>query len=83
MSDAKDIAQEKINSLRVKVGEHYKHFKGGEYEIVALAIQEDTLEPLVIYRSLMKGTTWSRTAKNFLEEVHRDGKTSKRFQLIN
>lgn len=81
--DDKDIAQEKINYLPVKVGQKYRHFKGGEYQIVALAIQEDTLEPLVIYSNPKKETTWARTAENFTEVIERDGKIMKRFELIN
>ena len=82
--DTKDIAQQQIDVLPVKVGQMYVHFKNPDhqYEIIALAIQEDTLEPLVIYRNRAKGTTWSRTAKNFTEEIERDGKKQKRFELI-
>ncbi|MBI3256053.1 MAG: DUF1653 domain-containing protein [Candidatus Andersenbacteria bacterium] len=84
MADEKDTAQEKINNLPVKVGQHYHHFKSHKdtYEIIAIAIQEDTLEPLVIYRSLKRGTVWSRTAENFMEEIEREGKKMKRFEHI-
>lgn len=82
MSDEKDLAQENLKNLPVKVGQKYTHFKGGEYEIVAVGIKEYTLEPMVVYRSDLKGSTWIRTIENFTETVDRDGKTHKRFQLI-
>lgn len=46
-------------------GETYRHFKGGLYEIVARSLREDTLEPLVTYRSLEDGECWTRTLENF------------------
>ena len=30
----------------------YRHYKGGEYELVGVARHSETLEPLVIYRPL-------------------------------
>ncbi len=85
MADPKDKAQAKLRQVQVKVGQRYRHYKdphGAEYEIVALAIQEDTLEPLVIYYSQKKRTIWARTLKNWNESVVINGKRVKRFQLI-
>lgn len=50
-------------------GEEYEHYKGGRYVVVARALREDTLEPVVVYRSLLKGFTWTRTLANFTETV--------------
>jgi hypothetical protein len=50
-------------------GERYEHYKGGEYEVVCLSLCEATGQPLVTYRSLLKGYTWTRTLANWLEEV--------------
>lgn len=82
MVDAKDAAQAALKNIKVKAGQRYRHFKGGEYEVVAVALHEDTLEQLVIYRNLTKGTIWTRTYENFVEEVDRDGFVGKRFTLI-
>lgn len=71
MTDAKDTSQASLSNLPVKAGQRYRHFKGGEYEIVALAVQEDTLEPLVVYRSISNGSIWARTYKNFTEVLDR------------
>jgi hypothetical protein len=82
MPDAKDRAQAILNHSSLKPGGRFRHYKGGEYEIVALALKEDTLEPLVIYKSLEHGTIWARTLKNWNESVEVDGKKMKRFRKI-
>ena len=58
----------------------YRHFKGGEYEVLAVAKHSETLEPMVVYRALYgDGTIWTRPAMMWLEEVTRDGNTFPRF----
>lgn len=66
----------------MKVGECYRHFKGGEYEIVALATHSETMEELVVYRSLKDGRVWVRPASMWDETVERDGKCFRRFEKI-
>jgi hypothetical protein len=39
------------------------------YEVVCLSIQEDTLVPLVTYRSLERGYFWTRTLENWNSTV--------------
>ena len=39
----------------IKTG-RYRHFKGGEYEVVAIAHHSETLEKMVIYRPLYADT---------------------------
>lgn len=63
-------------------GEHYLHYKGGEYEIVATGFLEDTEVPCVVYRSIEKNIVWVRTAKNFLETIEHDGEIVPRFRKI-
>ncbi|MFO0971365.1 MAG: DUF1653 domain-containing protein [Candidatus Saccharimonadales bacterium] len=54
-------------------GQRFRHYKGGEYIIVATGFMEETEIPAVVYRSLTKGIIWVRSAKNFFEEVeHHD-----------
>ena len=37
----------------------YRHFKGGEYELVGVARHSETLEPMVVYRALYgEGGLW-------------------------
>lgn len=69
--------------VRPKNGQHFQHYKGGEYEIVATGFLEDTESPCVAYRSLLKDIVWVRTAKNFLEDIEHDGTIQPRFTPIN
>jgi hypothetical protein len=36
----------------------YRHYKGGEYEVIGCARHSETLEPLVVYRPLDDGSGW-------------------------
>lgn len=66
----------------IKAGK-YRHFKGGEYEVLYTAKDSETLEPLVVYRALYgEGEIWVRPARMWHETVERDGKTHKRFTFI-
>lgn len=60
----------------------YRHFKGGRYEVIAIAKHSETLEDMVVYRALYgEGGVWVRPASMWLEQVQRDGKTFQRFTL--
>lgn len=68
--------------MGVKLGK-YKHFKGNEYEVVALAKNSETLEEMVVYRALYgEKELWVRPASMWDETITRDGKTFKRFDFI-
>lgn len=67
---------------RPEDGTKYRHYKGGEYEIVATGFLEDSEAPCVIYRSIEKNIIWVRTAKNFLESVESGGQTLPRFSKL-
>ena len=61
----------------------YRHFKGGEYEVLYLAKDSETLEMMVVYRALYgEGGVWVRPAKMWNETVVRDGQEYKRFTFI-
>jgi hypothetical protein len=71
MSDEKDKAQlELLNVLHTFEFGTYVHYKGGKYMVTGLSVMEDTLDVLVHYCSLEKGTHWTRTYKNFTELVN-------------
>lgn len=66
----------------IKIGK-YRHFKGGEYEVIGIAKDSETLEEMVVYRALYgEGEMWVRSAKMFGETVTREGKTFPRFEYI-
>lgn len=61
----------------------YRHFKGNEYEVVAVGKHSETLEDYVIYRALYgEGGYWVRPLSMFFENVERDGKVFPRFEYI-
>ena len=58
----------------------YRHYKGGEYEVIAVARHSETLEPMVVYRPLYNDTGWwLRPFSMFVEEVEIDGQRQPRF----
>ena len=62
----------------------YRHFKGNRYELVDFAKHSETLETMVIYRALYgEGGLWVRPLSMWSEEIERDGKLFKRFELDN
>ena len=67
----------------------YRHFKGGEYELLWIARHSETDEPMVVYRALYPcGETpngdrvWVRPLSMWEEEIERDGKRLRRFAYI-
>ena len=66
----------------IKLGK-YRHFKGNEYEVIAIAKHSETTEEMVVYRALYgEGQVGVRPASMWDESVERDGKTYKRFTFI-
>ena len=61
----------------------YRHYKGGEYELIGMVTHSETLEKMVLYRALYgeKGF-WVRPAAMWNETVERDGYCGPRFQYI-
>jgi hypothetical protein len=58
----------------------YRHFKGGEYEVVGVARHSETHEPMVVYRPLYgDGGLWVRPLAMFMEAVTHNGQTVPRF----
>jgi hypothetical protein len=58
----------------------YRHYKGGEYEVVDVARHSETLEPLVVYRALYgEGGLWVRPHAMFFEQVTVEGRLQPRF----
>lgn len=61
----------------------YHHFKGNEYEVIAVAKHSETLEEMVVYKDLKNGSkVWVRPAVMWNETVTREGKTFKRFEKV-
>ena len=61
----------------------YRHFKGGEYELIAIATHSETMEPMVVYRALYgAGGLWVRPRSMWSETVDRDGYHGPRFRYV-
>lgn len=70
----------KINEI--KLG-RYRHFKGGEYEVIGFAKHSETQEEMVVYRALYgAGEIWVRPASMWNERVEKDGETFSRFTYM-
>ena len=68
--------------MEIKLGK-YRHFKGNEYEVLAVAKHSETLEEMVVYRALYgDGGVWVRPAAMWNEMVTREGKTFPRFTYL-
>ena len=82
MKTTADMQSEWNAFERPKDGQLFRHYKGGEYEIVATGFLENTETPCVVYRSLLKDIVWVRSAENFLEDITHEGVRQPRFCLI-
>jgi len=59
----------------------YRHYKGGEYEVLGVVRHSETLEPLVLYRPLYNDSgSWVRPYDMFVGVLEVDGHTRRRFE---
>jgi len=62
----------------------YRHYKGGEYEVIGAARHSETLEPLVVYRPLYNASgLWVRPHAMFFEKIEFEGRRQPRFARID
>ncbi|MBQ3162723.1 MAG: DUF1653 domain-containing protein [Oscillospiraceae bacterium] len=68
---------------KIVLGGHYKHFKGGDYVVLNVAKDSETLEEMVVYMQIYdKPTVWVRPLKLFLEDVDDHGNIKPRFAFV-
>ena len=79
---------------RLNPGAIFRHYKNKEYMVMGVALHTETMEELVVYRSLYKTDStlsnkgiknyqlWTRPKAMFLETVNIDGKEVPRFEFI-
>ena len=62
----------------------YRHYKGGEYQLLGVVRHSETLEPMVLYRPLDSDSgDWVRPYAMFFEVVVVDGVRQPRFTRID
>ncbi len=67
----------------IKLGT-YRHYKGNTYKVLHIAKHSETLEDLVIYKDVnFPDKVWARPASMWNDDIEIDGKTVKRFELLN
>ena len=68
---------------KIKINKIYKHFKGDYYLVEDVAIDSETDEKMVVYRTLYgESKLYVRPYNMFLEEVNKNGQKY-RFELQN
>ncbi len=61
----------------------YRHYKGGQYEVIGTARHSETLEPMTLYRALYGAHgLWVRPAAMFNEQVQIEGVMQARFVKV-
>ena len=61
----------------------YRHYKGGEYEVICVVLHSESLEPMVLYRPLYNDTgQWVRPYPMFFENIEHEGVLQARFLFI-
>ena len=61
----------------------YRHYKGGEYEVLGVVRHSETLAPMVLYKPLYNDSgLWVRPYEMFVGEVTVDGLDCRRFELL-
>lgn len=62
----------------------YRHFKGGNYEVLGMVRHSETLEPLVLYRPLDADLgIWVRPYPMFVAQIEVDGQLQPRFAQVH
>lgn len=73
-----------LPTLPILAPGRFRHYKGNDYEVVAVVRHSETLEPLVLYRALYgEGGLWVRPYAMFVENVIVDGRAQRRFAPID
>jgi hypothetical protein len=81
-----NAAMEDLPDLPTTPLGRYRHYKGGEYEVIGVARHSETLEPLVVYRPLYTlynaSGLWVRPHAMFFGDVVVDGRAVPRFAFV-
>lgn len=74
--------EEEEKDCEIRAG-RYRHFKGGEYEVLCVALHSETSERVVVYRALYgDGKVWVRPLEMWNSPAIKDGKSVPRFVYL-
>jgi hypothetical protein len=77
------VASNDLPPLPAVAPGRYRHYKGGEYEVLGVVRHSESLEPLVLYRPLYNTSgMWVRPYAMFLETVEVHGAEVLRFKPL-
>ena len=77
------MSESELPPLPILPTGRYRHYKGGEYEVIGVARHSETLEALVVYRPLyVESGLWVRPYRMFVESVVHAGVEQARFALL-
>lgn len=70
--------------MSLPVPGRYRHFKGGEYELLYIATHSETQEPMVVYQALYGDKEiWVRPLSMWSETISKENYCGPRFQPID
>ena len=59
--------------MNIEVGKKYRHFKGKEYEVIAIGKHSETLEEMVVYKALYgNNDIWIRPLSMFTTKLDKE-----------
>ena len=68
---------------RIELG-LYRHYKGGEYEVLGVVRHSESLEPMVLYRPMYNESgLWVRPYAMFVGQVEVDSARQPRFAFVS
>lgn len=71
--DKRKPRQELAKCYKCMIGKTFRHFKGGLYEIIDIAVHSENAGVLVIYKSKKDPTlVWARPLDMFLSDVDKE-----------
>lgn len=78
------MTQEDLPPLPAVEPGKYRHYKGGEYELIGVVRHCETLEPFVLYRPLYNSSgLWVRPWEVFFGTLVVDGRQIARFEALS
>ena len=73
MADKRKPRQELAQRYKGMIGKTYRHFKGGMYKVIDIAVHSENAGVLVIYQSVKDPSlVWARPLDMFLSDVDKE-----------